>query len=112
MINRQLRILRGFCRTTNLTQRGDLRMRVENIQMVEDWKKAERTTTLITYGKYGLLGLSVASIPIFGLSGVNTLMVGTSIGLLSFDRSLTKYLKQYAIQKVIEKNMINLDIQK
>lgn len=68
--------------------------------------------TMITYGKYAFCGLSFLSMPVFGLSGLNTAAIALSLGLLSFDRSVTKYIKNHAIDKVIEKNMINLDIQK
>ena len=87
-------------------------MKFEDPRQIEEWKKADKMTTMITYGKYGFLGLSILSVPIFGLSGYNTFMIAAALGLLSFDRSVTKFIKDYAIDKVPEQNMINLDIQK
>lgn len=112
MISRNLKILRTFCRPAHLPKDIDLRMKAEDQQHIENWKKAERMTTMITYGKYGLLGMSLVSWPILGLSGYNSAMILLSLGLLSFDRSVTKYIKNHAIDRVIEKNMINLDIQR
>lgn len=87
-------------------------MKFEDPKQIEEWKKAEKSTTMMTYGKYTFLGLSLLSVPALGLNGVNTAMIIASLGLLSFDRSITKLIKMNAINNSVEMNMINLDIQK
>ena len=111
MIHR--RILRQFCTEfSGHAPAESLRMTLENPKLLEIFKKKDRTSQLLTKAKFGMLASSLASMAVFGPSGVSVFICGSALGMLSMDRSITHYYKQRAISQEVEHHKMNLDIQK
>ncbi len=64
------------------------------------------------YLKAGMALALPAAYPLIGLQTATAFLSLLGVGLLAFDKNVTKHLKQWSINAIQEKNMVYLDIQK
>ena len=74
--------------------------------------KHQKLKQNLWYSKLGVLAAGLGSLPLIGPNNLNVTAIAGSLVFLAFDRNITKYIKQYQINKTVESNMIYKDIQR